>query len=73
MLCYVVTSAVVSKRRGSARGIEVKKRTSCLSTLTLYNEELLDKTIEEIFHTDSYSGWCVPRHLSHPCHHPSGN
>ncbi|ELR17747.1 RhoGAP domain containing protein [Acanthamoeba castellanii str. Neff] len=54
-----IPSAAVSKRRGSTRGVEVKKRTSCLSTLTLYNEELLDKTIEEIFHTGSYSGWLV--------------
>jgi hypothetical protein len=45
------------KRRGSSRGVEVKKRSSCLSTLSVHNEELLEKTIEEIFHTDSYSGW----------------
>jgi len=33
------------------------RRSACLSTLTFYNEELLETTIENIFHTGSYSGW----------------
>jgi len=47
-----------SKRRGStARGGVDNRRSACLSTLTFYNEELLETTIENIFHTGSYSGW----------------